>query len=242
MHFQYIGVPLVGKGFQTAHVDGNRALLACLPLNIKGTAIRNGPLRTNFMSSAAALLGVPQRYEQLITEKQLSIYKTRRSDPYNEKQFKNALNPDIEDIAKYLAQSGVTPDEAEQWRPWATAYIEMTLTTHPDGTHTPILKQARNLARKRITDRPALALRSVHVDAPGNYNPIIERSREARRSQLASRENEIDTTAQTSHLPMAESPPPTIPYVTPEDFAPTYIVDTTQIHGWDDENMRMGPG
>ncbi|KAH9974440.1 hypothetical protein BGW80DRAFT_1251648 [Lactifluus volemus] len=242
VHFQYIGVPLVGKGFQNAHVDGNRALLACLPLNIKGTAIRNGPLRTNFMSTAAALLGVPRRYEQLISEKQLPIYKTRRSEPYNEKQSRNALNPNIEDIARYLAQSGVTPNEAEQWRPWATAYIEMTLSTYPDGTHTPTLKQARNLARERIADEPALALRSVHVDAPGNYNPIIERSREARRSQLASCGNETDTAVQTPHQPMAESSSPITPYVTPDDFAGTYILDPTQIHGWDDENMRMGPG
>ncbi|KAH9961435.1 hypothetical protein BGW80DRAFT_1251324 [Lactifluus volemus] len=118
----------------------------------------------------------------------------------------------------------------------------MTLSTYPDGTHTPTLKQARNLARERIADEPALALRSVHVDAPGNYNPIIERSREARRSQLASCGNETDTAVQTPHQPMAESSSPITPYVTPDDFAGTYILDPTQIHGWDDENMRMGPG
>jgi hypothetical protein len=73
-HFQYIGISLVGMGFQNAHIEGNRALLTFLPLNIKGTAIRSGPLWINFLSVVAALLGVPQRYKQLLTQKQLPIH------------------------------------------------------------------------------------------------------------------------------------------------------------------------
>jgi hypothetical protein len=231
VHFKYTGIPLVGKGYQNAHIEGNCALLSFLPLNIKGTAIRNGPLRSNFLSAAAALLGVPQRYEQLLIQQQLQIHNVRRSEPYMEAQFSTARKLGIEQVARFLAWNGVPPDEAEQWRPWATAYIEMELIERPNSMRAPILKQAKDLARKCITDNPTFILKSVHVDALGNYNPALEQSQEVQSSQLASHEQMADTTH-----PM-----------TPFDFAQTYTaqLDKTGIslaHGWDDEDTRMGPG
>jgi hypothetical protein len=80
----------------------------------------------------------------------------------------------IEQIARFWAWNGVSPNKVEQWCPWATAYIEMELTEYPNSTHTPILEQARDMAHKHIADNPALALSSVHVDVPENYNPAIE--------------------------------------------------------------------
>ena len=74
--FSYLGIPIVRKGYQNAHIESNCTLLVFLPLNIKGTAICKGPLQFNFLSIATALLGVPQRYEQLLNQEQLSIYQT----------------------------------------------------------------------------------------------------------------------------------------------------------------------
>lgn len=53
--FKYIGIPLVGQGYQTAHIKGTRALLSFLPLTIKGGTAR-GPLRDAFLCAAAVLL------------------------------------------------------------------------------------------------------------------------------------------------------------------------------------------
>jgi hypothetical protein len=229
-HFRYTGIPFVGKGFQTAHIEGTRALLIFLPWNFNGSAIHRGPLRTHFLSVAAALLGVPQRYEQLITQERLLIHQTRRSEPYEEEVFGTAPKLGIRSVARFLAWNGVPPEEAEQWRPWATAYIEMSLSDHPDSARAPILKQARDLARQCITDHPEFILKSVHMDAPGNYNPALEQSREARSLQPASCEETADITR-----PM-----------TPPDFAYTHIdhpdEEETTHNGWDDDNISMGPG
>jgi hypothetical protein len=174
-----LGIPLVGKGFQNAHIEGNCALLNLLPLNIKGNAICNGPLWINFLSVATVLLGVPQQYEQLVTQNELPIQQIRRSNPYTEALYGSASNLNIESIARFLACSRVTPEEAEQWCPWATAYIEMVLSEYPNHPRTQILKQASDLARQSIADLPAFVLRSVHVDAPRNYNLALEQSQKA---------------------------------------------------------------
>ncbi|KAH9955709.1 hypothetical protein BGW80DRAFT_1258020 [Lactifluus volemus] len=106
----------------------------------------------------------------------------------------------------------------------------MSLSDHPDSARAPILKQARDLAHQCITDHPEFILKSVHMDAPGNYNPALEQSREARSLQPASREETADITR-----PM-----------TPPDFAYTHIdhpdEEETTHNGWDDDNISMGPG
>lgn len=244
VHFRYMGIPLVGNGYQNAHIEGNRALLTFLPLNIKGTAIRNGPLRSNFLSAAAALLGVPQRYEQLLNQKQSPIHHIRRSEPYSEAQFGSAFKLGIEQVARFLAWNGVPPDEAEQWRPWATAYIEMELIEHPGSARAPSLRQARDLARKRIAYDPTLALTSVHVDAPGNYNPALEQSRETRNTQITPLLQETYVAALDSQQSEANSPRiASSPLELSEEFTgPMDDEGDPQVHGWDDEDTRMGPG
>ncbi|KAH9972502.1 hypothetical protein BGW80DRAFT_1252769 [Lactifluus volemus] len=106
----------------------------------------------------------------------------------------------------------------------------MSLSDHPDSAHALILKQARDLARQCITDHPEFILKSVHMDAPGNYNPALEQSQEARSLQPASHEETADITR-----PM-----------TPPDFAYTHIdhpdEEETTHNGWDDDNISMGPG
>jgi hypothetical protein len=166
-----------------------------------------------------------------------------------EAQFGAASNIGIEQVAKFLAWSGVSPDEAEQWHPWATAYIEMDLKDHPTSIYAQILKQARDLARKRITDNPAWVLNSVHLDAPGNYNPALEQSRAAKIPQASASQQKAEPTVPTPQ-PQAE---PSLPITSSEkpieDFAQTRITvtdeeDFIQILGWgdEDEDTRMGPG
>ena len=236
-HFHYPGIPLVGKGYQNAHIEGNRALLMFLPLNIKRTAIHKGALQFNFLSTAAALLGVPQRFEQLLTQKQLPVYQVWRSDPYMEAQFSTTYNLGIEQIARFLAWNGVPPDEAEQWHPWATAYIEIELIEHPNGIHAPALKQAKDLACKHILDNASLALSSVHVDMPGNYNLALEQSWEVRR-QAAS------TIALIPQWSKTKSPSPIIFPSTPGHsyIAPMDNKEPVYFHSWDNEDNRMGLG
>jgi hypothetical protein len=238
-HFSYIGIPLVGNGYQSAHIEGNRALLAFLPLNIRGTAICKGPLWYNFLSAAVALLGVPQRYEQLLTQEHLLLHQTRRFEPYSEAQFGAAYKLDIEQIARFLAWSGVRPEEAEQWCPWATAYIEMELSECLDSTYAPTLKQARDRARKCIAESPALALKSIHVDALGNYNPATEQSWGTR--NIRSKQKTY-ATAVTSQCPEVE---PTIPPLnSPKESnqGQSAPIDEGEIHNWDNKDTRMGLG
>ena len=76
----------------------------------------------------------------------------------------------------YLASTGVTAAEAEGWRAWACAYVEMDLEMHPESTYAPMLRLARTRARARINDDQNLVLTGVHPTAPGNYNPARERA------------------------------------------------------------------
>jgi hypothetical protein len=247
--FDYIGIPLVGTGYQSAHIEGNRALLNFIPLNNRGTSLRKDFPRKLFLTTAAALLGVPQRYERLMTEKQISPAAFRYYETYSEPKFGNLRTLNIEQIARFLASAGVLPSEAEQWRPWATAFIEMELDAHPGSTRAPTLRHARELARKSIEDNPALVLRSVHTDAPGNYNPALERAREARDSQSESLKRKRDTPAPSPQQIEARPLTPIIPSVsTPEGFVETCLSPTDEPDiaecdgGWDDdEDMRMGP-
>jgi hypothetical protein len=205
-----------------------------------GNAIRNGTLRHRFMNAAAALLGVPQRYEQLLEKEQIQVNEDRLNDPFTEGSSSNARTLSIGKLAKFLATNGVHPDEAEKWRPWATAYIEMELNRSTNSDHAPILIRARDMARKCIAENPAYVLRSVHADAPGNYNPALEQARKARRSEIEKNKDAIMT--DTQQPPSCAAPP-----ILTEDFAQTHILPmdeegTVQISGWDDEDTRMGPG
>jgi hypothetical protein len=252
--FLYSGIPLVGAGYQSAHIEGNCALLLFIPLNNRGSALRKDFPRKSFLSAAAALLSVPQMYEQLTAAKQIIIAPIRRYDSYSEARFGSARTINTEQLARFLAANGVTQIEAEQWRPWATAYLEMELAVHPENAHAPALRQARDLAHKRIEEDPSFILTSVHTDAPGNYNPVLEQIRATRAAEFPLKRKR-DTPLPS---PTCGEPKPLTPTVEPvplpEDLAADagnaadsmeYEDDAVDIveygAGWDDEDMKMGP-
>ena len=232
--FKYIGIPLVGQGYQTAHLEGNKALLSFLPLTIKGTVPR-GPLRDAFLCAAAALLSVPECYSQVLDQMGQGIPQRRRAQRYDVTRFGDASNLGINEVARFLASTGVSVDEAEQWRPWATAYIDMEVEEHPNGGHAQALRQARDRAHARINNDPTWVLRNVHPDAPGNYNPVLEQSRAARR-QLA-----------VSSSSNAEAGPSSVTIGADAHMHSAHSGDTEEsdIHlayeGGHDEDSQMGP-
>lgn len=179
-NFIYPGIPLVTSSYQTVHVEGAKALLSFIPRRTKGGFVR-GMLRDAFLNAAAALLSVPERYQNTLNQLEQDIAPERLPTPiYNEKEFGTANQLGISEVAAFLATVGVTTAEAEQWRPWAAAYIDMELEKHPDSDATPMLKEARESARDRITKDPKWVLTSVHPSAPGYYNPERERARATR--------------------------------------------------------------
>jgi hypothetical protein len=116
----------------------------------------------------------------------------------------------------------------------------MELTEHPNGTHAPALRQARDLACTHNADNTSFILNSIHVDAPGNYNPVLEQSQEVCR-QVAG------TTIIIPLQPETKSPASPISPTPPEDFAQIHFTsadkgEPTHIHNWDDEDNRMGLG
>jgi hypothetical protein len=86
-------------------------------------------------------------------------------------------------VAEFLASVGTTSDEAEQLRPWATAYVAMELEDYPNSEYATRLRQARDLARARINSDSRWVLKKVSPDAPGYYNPELDQARAARESQ-----------------------------------------------------------
>jgi hypothetical protein len=168
-----------------------------------------------------------------VTQNELPIQQIWCSNPYTEALYRSASNLNIKSIVRFLAWSGVTPEETEQWHPWATAYIKMVLSEHPNSPHAQILKQARDLAHQSIADHPAFVLRSVHVDAPRNYNPALKQSRKVWGLQIALCKQIADTAYPIAHP------------LTPSDCAHTHITqpDKAEIaHTWDNNVISMGPG
>jgi hypothetical protein len=189
--FKYIGIPLVGLGYQTAHIEGARAILSLLPLNPKGYTTR-GPIRDAFLRTAATLLCVPEWYTRVLVQLGQDVAPRRGTQLYDEAQFGTAATLSVNGLARFLASVGVTADEAEQWRPWAAAYVEMELEEHPNGTHAQVLRQARDSARAHITSNPKWVFTKLHADAPGNYNPELEKSRAARRNTIQAEANNAE--------------------------------------------------
>jgi hypothetical protein len=105
--------------------------LAFIPLNNRGNTLCKGFPQKLFLSTVAALLGVLQRYKQLIAEKQISLAPFCYFETYSEFKFGNIRALGIEQITRFLAATGVTTNEAELWCPWVTTYIEMELLHTP---------------------------------------------------------------------------------------------------------------
>ncbi|KAI0277736.1 hypothetical protein BC826DRAFT_1113744 [Russula brevipes] len=236
----------IPTGIHTAHRDRTQNITgvaqispprksALKPHSLKRTrnkgAIKRGPPREAFFHTTAALLCVPERYTRFITELSFEVAPNRSFLRYNEATFGSLDTVTPESVARYFSSIGVRTGEAERWRAWATAYVEMELEQRPNGTHAEELRQAREKARARIDDDPRWVLRKVHTDSPGNYNPAVERSCAAHREQ-------------------ADQPPSNTPEAGPSSAAQLQHVDDLddadiKLEGIDDaledDDERMGP-
>jgi hypothetical protein len=212
--FSYSGIPLVGQGYPTAYIEGARALLSLLPLTKKGSIPRGGELRDAFLRSAAALLAVHGRYPLVLAELGERIAPARSHGRYGEGPFGQAGALGVNQIARFLASIGVSAIEAESWRPWATAFMEMELVARPNSNGAAMLRQARDLMRARIDEDPTRALQRIHADAPGNYNPRIEASRAAKVEALRAAQAEAGPSSSVETAPEEE---PTLEHVVEED-------------------------
>jgi hypothetical protein len=167
--FKYPGIPLIGPGYQTAHIEGTKAILLFIPCKPSGGYVC-GPLRDTFSHTTAALLSMPECYQEMLTQLELDIHDEHCTNSiYTERQFSKASRLGVDAVTTFLAFTGITTTKAEQWWPWATAYLEMELEEHPGSNHAPMLKQARGMACNRITKDPKWVFTSVHATAPRNY-------------------------------------------------------------------------
>ena len=162
--FKYPGIPRVGNGYQTIHIEGTKTLLRLLPLAPRTGSPRT-PLRDAFLRAAAMLLCVPEQYTRVIDQLGVSITKGHTSLLYTEAQYGSARNIGTDDVARFLAATGTTSDEAEKLRPWAMAYIAMELESYPNSEHSARLRQARDTAHARIDSDPRWALDNIPLEA-----------------------------------------------------------------------------
>ena len=219
--FKYIGIPHVCQGYQTAHLDGAKALLSFLPHSKGG--ITRGPIRGAFLRAAATLFSVPEQYQQVLARLGQDISSTHVKRPYNATQFGDENHLGVNEVARYLATVGVTTAEAEKWRAWATAYIDMELEEHPDDVHAVDLRRAKQQARARIDSDPDLVLSRVHPDSPGYYNPVLENSRALRKASREARQSEAGSSTNAEAGPSSvilagdEHTPPVHPDGAEED-------------------------
>jgi hypothetical protein len=185
--FKYSSIPgIEGQGYQTIHIEGAKAILVLLPHTIKGI-VAHGPLQDNFVHLAAILLCIPEKYTKLLAQLGQEIMPTRRTVSYTEAQFGATARLSVNKVAHFLATIGVTAKEAEWWRPWAAAYVEMELEAQPNSYHMLKLQQARDAARARINTDLKWVFRNIYPDAPGNYNPGCGQAHAARNAAQVKR-------------------------------------------------------
>jgi hypothetical protein len=85
----------------------------------------------------------------------------------------------IYNMAVFLATIGVALKEADSWRLWAVAYVQMKLEElkeHPytNSSHIHLLRRVKDEMQSCIDQAPRLAIRGMPFDALGNYNPVRE--------------------------------------------------------------------
>ena len=229
--FKYSGIPLIGRSYQTPHIEGMKAILCFLPHQRRGSI--NGRLREQFLHAAAALLSVPERYQETLTRLKMDIQPEHTLMPlYDETSFGAADHIDINTVASFLAHNGITTAEAEYWRAWATMYVEMELEKEPNGSYASLLKHAKGMAVNRISEDPKWILKTVSSIAPGNYHPKAHLDEHS--------DNHADVPAINEdgsyHTSRDESHPPTVHSDFVEEEARFTYGDEN------DEDLRMGPG
>jgi hypothetical protein len=95
---------------------------------------------------------------------------------YEVLRFGDDCHLGINEAAHFFAFIGVTMEEAEQWRPWAAAYINMELEEHPESDHAQMLHRARQQMHTRINNNPDWVIARVYPTSPGYYNPGMQAS------------------------------------------------------------------
>jgi len=173
--FKYTGIPHVGQGYQTIHINGAKAILRFIPRASKGP---KGPTRAvikdAFLRAAATLLIVPERYQHIIEQLGLTIAPNRRAKIYNATIFGDERHLGENKMAHFLTSSGVTTNEAESWRPWAAAYTAMEIIDNPSSSHTEGLRWARQRAHELINGDNKWFTKNIPSSLPGYYRPTLE--------------------------------------------------------------------
>jgi hypothetical protein len=112
---------------------------------------------------------MPQQYQCLVNQLGITIAASCTKDPYNPPLNSNEMRLNTNTVVHYFSTIGVTTTEAEEWRVWAAAYVNMELNEHPNSAYAPQLWQARDQAHARINSDPSWVL-CVHISCPGHYN------------------------------------------------------------------------
>jgi hypothetical protein len=79
-------------------------------------ANHHDPLRNMFLRAAAALLGVPDLYQEIIAQLGLTIDPEHCKQTYDVAKFGNEHHLGINKVACFLAATGVDDVEAEKWQ------------------------------------------------------------------------------------------------------------------------------
>jgi hypothetical protein len=142
--FKYLGIPQIGQAFHSVHIEGVKALLCFLPCASKG--IKRpicGLIWDAFLRAAAILLIVPECYQHIVGQLELTIAPSHSRQHYNKSCFGDKNHVNESSIAHFFMTIRVTMDEAEKWQPWVVAYVNMELHEQTDNTIAESLCQAR---------------------------------------------------------------------------------------------------
>jgi len=236
--FTLKGVPFVCNGYLNVHVDAARALLTLLPLSSKkshpGTIC--GPLWDVFLRSVAMLLNVHSMYGETITHLRLTIVPQCHAHFYNPSKFADESHLNCKHVAHFLASIGVTVAEVETWRQWAAAYVDISLTEHPEDA---LLQDTMWDTHAHIDADHSLVLKKVNPGTPGYYSPVLEQSCAQRATWCTayhSRENSSTNAEAGPSAPMGKEAPASP--VHPEDAREG---DTAYANQQEDKDTQMGP-
>jgi hypothetical protein len=230
------------------HIEGAKALLCFLPhasKGIKGPIC--GPIRDAFLQAAAILLIVPERYQHIVGQLELTIAPSRSRQHYNKSRFGDENHVNESSIAHFFATIGVTTDEAEKWQPWAAAYIDIELHEQTDNTIAESLRQARQRAREQINSDSKWVFKNLPPECPGHYklaSTTPHMSHVAQPEASSSTNADVEPSSSTNTATGTSSPnnadtgPSTITPMHPD------ATEQSDIHlgygGDEDDDTRMG--
>jgi len=130
----------------------------------------------------------------------------------------------------------MTVAEAETWQQWAAAYVDMSLTEHPEDV---LLQDVMWDACVCIDADHSLVLKKVNPGTPGYYSPVLKQSRAqcaTWRTAYHSRENLSPNAKVGPSAPMGKEAPASL--VHPEDAREGKAAYTNE---QEDKDTQMGP-